>query len=277
MIRLPELTIYISHTCDLACKNCFTYNNLNWAGHFEINKDVEILKDKVEFDEIFLIGGEPTLHPRLQDWMQWVGSMWINSKKWIVTNGRHLDNLPHDWDSKWNIEISAHSPQDLSNILTWLDENNIDHEKFKDDRHTDADTHYRLTKNGKEVGELSEAWNFFELPMIAKEGKSLTWKYLEVANEQHSICPAKACMHLIDGRFYRCQQQALLPRLSKQFQIEDPYKKIAEQDVGCDPLEFQEWVITKDSPQEQCRLCDWNKKVKLPAESEIKKIKVLKL
>jgi organic radical activating enzyme len=277
MIRLPELTIYISHTCDLACKNCFTYNNLNWAGHFDINKEVEILKDQVTFDEVFLIGGEPTLHPKLKEWMQWVEFMWPDSYRWIVTNGRHLNNLPDNWMELWKIEISAHSPKDLQSIIEWLDGNGITYTKYKDTRHTDADTHYVLYHKGKEVGQLSEAWNFFELPMIAKEGKSLTWKYLEVASEQHSICPAKACMHLVDGRFYRCQQQALLPRLSKQFQIKDPYKKIAEQDVGCSPLEFHQWIITKDSPQEQCRLCNWNKKVKLPAESEIKKIKVLKL
>lgn len=277
MLRLPELTVYISHTCDLACKNCFTYNNLNWAGHFDINKEVEILKNNISFEEIFLIGGEPTLHPKLNEWMKWVEYMWSDSKKWIVTNGRHLNNLPENWHDKWNIEISAHSPKDLENILSWLNENNITHKKFYDNRHTDADIHYTLFYQDKIVGELSEAWNFFELPMIAKEGRSLKWKFLNNENEQHSICPAKECMHLLDGRFYRCQQQALLPRLSKTFQIEEPYKRISEQDLGCSADEFLEWVVTRKSPQEQCRLCNWDKKVKLPPESEIKKIKVLKL
>jgi len=277
MIRLPELTIYISHTCDLACQNCFTYNNLNWAKHFEINRDVEILKGKVEFDEVFLIGGEPTLHPKLTEWMEWVEETWVDSKRWIVTNGRHLDNLPNNWHEKWHIEISAHSQEDFVKIIAWLDINSITYEQFKDDRHTDADTHYTLFYQDRIVGELSEAWNFFELPMIAKEGSALKWKFLNNENEQHSICPTKECMHLLDGRFYRCQQQALLPRLSRTFQIEQPYKRIAEQDLGCSADEFLDWAVTRKSPQEQCKLCDWNKKTRLPPESEIKKIKVLKL
>lgn len=277
MLRLPELTVYISHTCDLACKNCFTFNNLNWAKHFEINKDIESLKDKVKFQEVFLIGGEPTLHPKLKEWMEWIQYMWSDSYLWIVTNGRHLDNLPHNWMDSWKIEISAHSPADLVSIIAWLDSNGITYEQFKDDRHTDADTHYVLYHNGKNVGELSEAWNFFEMPLVAKEGQALKWKFLSNKNEQHSICPAKACMHLLDGRFYRCQQQALLPRLSKTFAIEQPYMRIADQDLGCSPDEFFDWVVTRNSPQEQCSLCNWDKKTKLPPESEIKKIKVLKL
>jgi hypothetical protein len=82
-------------------------------------------------------------------------------------------------------------------------------------------------------------------------------------------------MHLLGGRFYRCQQQALLPKLARQFQIEQPYKDIAQQDLGSSPEEFIEWSNTRLQSQSQCQLCNWSKKIDLPIESEIKKIKVL--
>lgn len=275
MIHLPELTIYISHTCDLACDSCFTFNNLNWGGHLPINKDVEKLKGKVFFDEIFLIGGEPTLHPNLNDWKDWVNLMWPDSKKWIVTNGRHLDKI--NFEDNWFVEISAHSVEDLENILLWLKTNDIRFEKFTDNTHTDADVHYKLFYKDKEVGELSESWHFYKLPNILKDGKNITWMRLNDRDEQHFLCPTKKCMHLLNGKFYRCQQQAILPQVGKTFQIDNLYKEIATSDVGCYSDEFLSWVSTKDTPQEQCKLCCWGEKFKLPEESKIKKIKILKI
>jgi len=277
MIVLPELTIYITHTCDLACEGCFTFNQLAWGKHFKVNDSVKVLKDKVEFNDIFLLGGEPLLNPYLDSWKEWVHNMWPNSKKWIVTNGRHLDKIPKWWDNGWLLEISAHSKQDLESIKTWLRDHNIDLEKFYQPGHTDASTHYHLTYNDAYIGELSESWEFYKSPAILEQHKEISWTSLEDKNLQHSMCPAKECMHLLDGRFYRCQQQAILPQLSKQFKINDKYKSIASEDTGASPQEFLEWIKTKDNPQEQCRLCNWSKKFNLPEESVIKKIKVLSI
>lgn len=277
MITLPELTIYISHTCDLACDKCFTYNNLNWSGHFQINKSVEILKDTVEFKEIFILGGEPLLNPYLTKWMQWAEYMWPSSKKWLVTNGRHLDKLPKDWANSWQLEISAHSIADLKTILEWADSNCIKYSKFYDDRHTDAKWHYQLILNDKIVGELSEAWHFVDMPVILADNNPIHWNTLYDKIEQHSLCPAKECMHLLNGRFYRCPQQAILPQLSTKFQIAEPFKSIATTDVGCSPKEFLEWVKTKDVPQDHCQLCEWSRRIELPVTSKIKKIKILQI
>jgi len=277
MITLPELTIYISHTCDLACDKCFTYNNLNWGKHFRKDDSVNVLKDAVDFNEIFLLGGEPLLNPHLLEWMTWVEQLWPDSNKWIVTNGRQLDKLPSNWENNWKLEISAHSVTDLQTILDWADNNSITYSKFYNDRHTDAKWHYRLLLGDTVVGELSEAWHFFDTPVILENNKPIRWTKLHNKEEQHNICPAKECMHLLNGRFYRCPQQAILPQLSSKFKIEEPFKSIAEDDVGCDPKEFLEWVTSKDVPQAQCQLCNWSQKIKLPVKSKVKKIKVTQL
>jgi len=275
MIQLPELTVYISHTCDLACDHCFTYNNLNWKGHFDVDHSVDFLQGLVNFDEVFILGGEPLTNPNINKWMDWVEQMWPDSKKWIVTNGRNLDKI--DWRDHWHLEISAHSPNDLISILSWLDSKSIGYEKFYNDRHTDAEWHYKLKKLNRDVGELSESWNFYKMSTILEDNKPISWKGLQDKEKQHDLCPAKDCMHLLNGRFYRCPQQALLPQLSTTFVINKEYKNLAEQDLGCSPKEFLEWVLTRSDPQEQCRLCYWNEKVILPIDSKIKKIKISKI
>jgi len=277
MITLPELTVYISHTCDLACDHCFTYNNLNWSGHFQIDESVEVLKGTAEFKEIFILGGEPLLHPYLSEWMQWTEYVWPNSKKWIVTNGRHLDKLPKDWANEWHLEISAHSITDLKTILEWIDSKGIKYSKFYNDKHTDANWHYQLILNDKVVGELSESWHFIDMPVVLRDNNPIYWDALYDKVEQHNLCPTKECMHLLNGRFYRCPQQAILPQLSAKFQIVEPFNSIATVDVGCSPEKFLEWVKTKDEPQEHCQLCNWSNKIELPVKSKIKKIKILQV
>lgn len=282
MLRLPELTFYISHTCDLACANCFTYNNLNWGGHFlppeNVNKFKE-LASEVEFNEVFILGGEPTLNPHFVDWVNFVNTVWPNTKKWLVTNGRHLDNLiPNWWNNHWQLEISAHSSTDLKNIFDWF-KNNISDFSYKKyhQQHEDSEWHYQLYHKNIIIGEISESWHFFQTSSIAKHSKPLSWKKLNDAEEQHKLCVAKECMYYIEGRFYRCFQQALLPHLTKKFKIDSKFYDIAKQDLGCEIHEFKTWIETRLEPQSQCQLCEWNKKIKLPEVPNIKKIKVSQL
>jgi organic radical activating enzyme len=285
MLTLPELTFYISHTCDLSCSNCFTYNNLNWGGHFEPPSNIDEfinLSKKVNFEEIFILGGEPTLNPHLFNWMKFVEEVWPDKKKWIVTNGRNferLQNLYPDWYLTWQTEISAHSMEDLKNAFNWLETNlpSFSYEKFFCDMHEDGEWHYRLYSKGNEVGEMTESWLFYKTSTVAIEGKPLSWVSLNDANEQHNLCVAKECMYYVDNRFYRCYQQALLPHITKKFKVESKFLDIAKQDLGCTIDNFDSWVSSRLDPQEQCRLCDWKCKTTLPEYSNIKKIKVIQL
>jgi organic radical activating enzyme len=283
-MKLPELTIYISHTCDLACDHCFTYNNLDWGGHFYFENyetTLQGISSTVDFEEIFIVGGEPTISPDLSKWMQWVDKEWPTSRKWIVTNGRHLSRFYEQYptwiDNGWLLEISAHSETDLKNIFTWLDSQSITYTRFYDDRHTDAAWHYQLNYQGQVVGELSEAWIFYKSAAMLEAKKSITWNGLRDKNEQHQLCPVKFCLHLLDGKFYRCPQQALLPYVSKIFHVESEYKNIAEQDLGCYPRDLITWIETTNLAQDHCQLCDWSEKYVLPQQSKIKKIKILKI
>ena len=134
MLTLPELSLYISHTCDIGCDSCFTYNNLNWGGHFKPEGHLEKLKGKVDFETITILGGEPTTNPYLNEWMTLVDNNWAgHDDKWIVTNGRNLSKIPSDLFGRgWKLEISAHSPADLKNIFDNLDLSNNNPENFKE-------------------------------------------------------------------------------------------------------------------------------------------------
>jgi len=281
MITLPELSLYISHTCDIGCDSCFTYNNLNWGGHFKPNGDLEKLKGKVNFETIAILGGEPTTNPYLDEWMTLVDNNWAgHNDKWIVTNGRNLSKIPSDLFGRgWKLEISAHSPADLKNIFEWFEHTyeDLEFEKYYDDTHEDAVDHYHIRLGHLSLGKISEAWFFYKDSLIAKPGEVLTWDRLVDAEQAHANCIARECMYFLEGRFYRCAKQALLPQLAKTFQIDAKYKQLAAQDLGCTADEFIEWSKTRLEPQSQCAFCPWAEKIKLPEISNTKKIKVLQV
>jgi hypothetical protein len=282
VLTLPELSLYISHTCDIGCDSCFTYNNLNWGGHFKPEGHLEKLKGKVDFETITILGGEPTTNPHLNEWMTLVDINWPNHQdKWIVTNGRKLSNIPSNWNERgWQLEISAHSPADLKSVFEWFEKEypNITYEKFTE-QHEDGDTHYYMRNgiDGPVFGKISEAWFFYKESLIAKPGEVLTWDRLVDAEQAHANCIARECMYFLEGRFYRCARQALLPQLAKTFQIDAQYRELASQDLGCTVEEFVEWSKTRLEPQSQCAFCPWAEIIKLPEVSNSKKIKVLQV
>ena len=281
MITLPELSLYISHTCDIGCDSCFTYNNLNWGGHFKPKGHLEKLKDKVNFETIMILGGEPTTNPYLDEWMTLVDTNWSDhNNKWIVTNGRNLSKIPSDFfDRGWQLEISAHSPADLKTVFDWVERTykDIKFEKYYDNTHEDAVDHYQIKLGNKTLGKISESWFFYKESLITKPGEVLTWDRLVDVEQAHANCIARECMYFLEGRFYRCSRQALLPQLAKTFQIDAQYKELAAQDLGCTAEEFVEWSKTRLEPQSQCAFCPWAEIIKLPEVSNTKKIKVLQL
>ena len=165
MLTLPELSLYISHTCDIACPSCFTYNNLNWGGHFKPDwNELGKLKKKVWVDFIAILGGEPTTNPHLHEWMDLVDDVWEHHRdKWVVTNGRNLNSLPDNWITRdWQLEISAHSPVDLAAIFQWF-QDECPHAVMKKYYSNDEDayTHYQVLLDGAQIAKISESWFFF--------------------------------------------------------------------------------------------------------------------
>ena len=57
---------YITHTCNLACNNCLSYNNYKIGGHerWEDNEEfVKLWSERVYIEDCSIIGGEPFANP----------------------------------------------------------------------------------------------------------------------------------------------------------------------------------------------------------------------
>ena len=69
MIR-GSFDLYITNVCNLHCKNCIVldYKGRVTIPHLSLAEIKEIIeKIPVQLEQIQLVGGEPTLHPQLEE------------------------------------------------------------------------------------------------------------------------------------------------------------------------------------------------------------------
>lgn len=81
---------HVTNHCNLNCKGCAHFAPLAKPWFADINKfkhDLQILADKVIVDELILFGGEPLLHPDIQDFFVVARNILPEAKINVLTNG----------------------------------------------------------------------------------------------------------------------------------------------------------------------------------------------
>jgi organic radical activating enzyme len=109
---------YITNVCNFNCDNCNRLNNYYFSGHesWKLHKDTyKVWSEKIDFENILILGGEPLLHPNLPEWMIGLRSLWPSAEIKILSNGSRLEY----WErfnlfdllseTKIQLEISLHN------------------------------------------------------------------------------------------------------------------------------------------------------------------------
>ena len=94
--RLNYAEIYITNACNLSCTHCQSLNNFSFKGHqlWKDHKDeYTALSKRISIDRVQIIGGEPTLNPDFETWVNEISNLWPEAKIEISTNGARLDKL----------------------------------------------------------------------------------------------------------------------------------------------------------------------------------------
>jgi len=92
-IRKDKIEFYINNTCNFNCDNCNRLNNYHFAGYDRWQDYEHVYRawsEKIDFDTITILGGEPLLNPTLDQWILGSRNFWPDSKLWLLTNGSRL-------------------------------------------------------------------------------------------------------------------------------------------------------------------------------------------
>lgn len=94
--QLDYAEIYITNVCNYSCTQCQSLNNFAFKGHqrwADYQAEYEALSNRLDINTVQIIGGEPTLNPDFEKWVDGISKLWPNAKLQIATNGSRLDKI----------------------------------------------------------------------------------------------------------------------------------------------------------------------------------------
>ena len=282
--RLKYTEIYITNVCNYSCTHCQSLNNFAFKGHQrwkDYEKEYINLSNQIEIDQIQIIGGEPTLNPEFEKWVDGISKLWPNSKLQIATNGSRLDKLTQEiyqvlLKHKGTLWITCHDMQLYDSFLdfakTFLNKivsDNVsnsdwknEYERSKTDPTVKLQTVSRtlIDENGVEVI-LDWSQSFVPSVVDVLDDQSLIMKYNSDPVQAHEICYFKTCHQINKGKLYKCPLVSVLPDFLDQFEVamSDNDKVLA---YSYEPLTTDKnasaFVNTINDPIPQCKFCPSN-------------------
>ena len=89
----PKLELHVAHGCNLACESCSHYSNHAHSGTVSLDdadRWMGLWSRRVSVTRFSLLGGEPTIHPQLPQFVGLVRRHWPHTQIEIVSNGFFL-------------------------------------------------------------------------------------------------------------------------------------------------------------------------------------------
>jgi len=300
--RLAYAEIYITNVCNYSCTNCQSLNNFAFKGHqrwADYQDQYRSLSDQLDIDVVQIIGGEPTLNPDFEKWVNGISNLWPNSKLQISTNGSRLDKLTDQiyqtlLKHKGTLWITCHdiglydkflefSKSFLKEIVS--DTDNADGCDWKADYETSkTDPSVKLrTVSRKLIDEQGVEvildWSQAFVPSVVDvvDKHYLKMNYNSDPEQAHNICYFKSCHQINKGKLYKCPLVSVLPDFLNQFDVNmsDDDKIIARsyQPLSADN-DVSDFVDKINQPIAQCKFCP-SKYTKQNFVGTDKKIKIV--
>lgn len=248
-IDVYNLQLHVAHACNLSCDYCTHYSNHGHKGIVSLEEAEAWLdgwKHRLRPNEFVLLGGEPTVHPRLPEFVTLSRRAFPDAEIRLITNGffleRHPD-LPRVLEEIGNalLVVSIHhdSPEYLEKIepslglaRRWQDEYDVRVEI----RHSDREWMrlYRGAGAGMEPFDDGDPRR--------------SWKN----------CVTRHCTQLFEGRLWKCPPLAYLKlqkaRYGERFSSAwDPYLKYEGLPPSASDAELAEFLARKAEPW--CAMC----------------------
>jgi hypothetical protein len=245
--KVPRLELHVTHACNLACESCSHYANHGHIGNLDLaeaDRWMAAWSRRVAVEELNLLGGEPTIHPRLAEFVVLARRHWPATRISIITNGfflhRHPD-LPRIIAADGNADLVLSIHHDEAGYLARL----------------------------RPVFELLEAWKRDHGIAVRtwNSHKSWTRRYLgtgaamlpfedEQPRRSWEICPSRLCKQLHDGKLWKCAPLAYLGMQKAKYGLSekwDPYLRYSALDPTCADGDLDRFLALED--EAVCSMC----------------------
>lgn len=248
LIPIKYLEIHVAHTCNLSCVACGHYSQHHVGGTVSVSQAIAWSKkwnNRIEPKNLGLLGGEPTLHPELTDFIKAMKRAWPHSQLTLKTNGFFLHRHPALRETllrtQTELEINCHSEKPdylfhyqkiLEHIQDWHD--------------------IKITLKNSTDEEKARSWTrkYFGF------GNSLLPFQDQNPRKSWQLCNAKYCLTLFEERLWKCPPIAYLKLIERNYQLSQswkPYLNYQGLSDDCSDEELKSFVFREE--EAICGMC----------------------
>lgn len=234
--RLHRVVIHLTDHCNLNCRGCSHFSNLAapaFADPARLDAGLERLAALFEVTEVYLLGGEPLLHPELETLLRSARRRLPRTKLILLTNGILLPKMgPEFWRTMGEERITLMYDDYPIQLKTEL-------------------IRERAREHGVEVDVMEHHDEFFKLPIDRSASQDPA--------DSFARCRTVAnCPTLRDGRLYPCAYIAYIDLFSERFGVEGlepgPEDSISIFETS-DAYRIMDFLL---SPVPWCSHCDFD-------------------
>lgn len=243
---IPSLELHVAHACNLACESCSHYSNHNHKGVLDLDTArawMSLWHRRLSPHSFCLLGGEPTLNPRLGEFVRLTRELWPQALLRLSTNGLLLHRHPH-------------LPPILVECGVRLDLT----------IHHDGP---RYTRRVAPVLDLVESWEQQHGVHVSYKRVHRNWtqRYIgsgatmepftdNAPRKSWEICPARHAHQLFDGKIWKCAPLAYLPMQAARYSLSAswrPYLQYRPLAPTSSDEEVRAFFAREDEPY--CAMC----------------------
>ena len=257
---LEFIEFMLLRSCNLSCKGCTTFSDLKHPGEIsewnDIKNDLLAWSDRIEFEAMGFMGGEPLIHPRIKDWIVGIRETFPNTQLRFITNGllleKHKDviDLLHSIGN-CVIKISKHidDPR-IKSVIKYI-MNRFDWEPV---------TEFGINRwsTGNEVK--------FQITVPQKFYKTFKGEYANMAPHNNNpvdafnqLCVQKRCPLMYEGKLYKCCTAGLLEHILHKFNYPnyEQWKPYLNTGISpdCDQKTLNAFINNFAKPHRMCSQC----------------------
>jgi len=245
--HIDNLEIHLTHSCNLTCESCSHYSNYGHKGMLSLEEAENWMSSwnrRIRPRMFSLLGGEPSLHPNLVDFMALARRSWPQAHLRLVTNGFFLHRHPalpiflqHDRDATIYWSIHHGSPDYQERIVPirkllkeWFLQYNV--------RIRVSFSHEKWTRRYQGSGAAMEPF--------AHGKPRQSWKH----------CPARFCPQLFEGKIWKCPPLAYLKMQDAKYKLSvrwQPYLAYEPLPTDCSDDELNAFFSREE--ESYCGMC----------------------
>lgn len=247
MLRIRNLEIHVAHSCNLVCESCSHYSNQGHKGLLSLadaERWMSLWSARLRPKTFSLLGGEPSIHPELAEFVSLSRRHWPDSHLRLVSNGFFLHRHPQlplvlQRDPNACLYISVHhdAPEYRSKLQPimalvrgWVRDYGI--------RVQANPSFNRWTRRYHGIGSEMEPYE--------DQQPRQSWEH----------CPARYCPQLFEEKIWKCAPLAYLKMQDAKYGLSDrwqPYLQYQPLAPQCSDEQVLQFFNREEEPA--CGMC----------------------